>query len=433
MKKLTLLLIGFLLISTITIGDNYKQLSANNNPDSVANNIGKKEIIKKGISLGPLPILAFDQDKGLQYGALLNVYNFGDGSWYPNPKSQWYFEASAYTKGSYKLEATYDNKVLIKNTRMCVAGKFSNEKALDFYGFNGYQSFYDKDLPTAFYKHGRAVATFKADFIGKITPNFSWKAGYNFSYFKIKRFESENLTEPSLYDIYISNNIIDKDDADGGISSSLRFGLMYDTRDVEASPTKGIWTETHAIAAPKFLGSSKSFFKFNFIFHQYLPIASDKLVFAYRLNYQGFIGNAPFYALPFHTIVGPFSDYDGFGGYRTTRGLMRNRVQSLQVGFFNTELRWRFVDFRLFKQNIALNLSGFFDGAKSFKHVDISALQTNHSHLLSGNAEKFHLSAGAGLRIIMNRNFIVAFEYGKAFNTQDNSKGAIYINSGFLF
>lgn len=431
MKKLTLLLISFLLISTIAIGDNYKQLSANNNPDSVTNN--KKEIIKKGISLGPLPVVAFDQDKGFQYGALLNIYNFGDGSWYPNPKSQWYFEASAYTKGSYKFEIIYDNKALIKNTRMCIAGRFSNEKALDFYGFNGYQSFYDKDLPTAFYRHGRAVATFKADFIGKITPNFSWKAGYNFSYFKTKRFESENLTEPSLYDIYISNNIIDKDDADGGISSSLRFGLMYDTRDVEASPTKGIWSEAHAIAAPKFLGSSKNYFKFNFIFHQYVPIATDKLVFAYRLNYQGFIGNAPFYVLPFHSIVGPFSDYDGIGGYRTTRGLMRNRVQSLQFGFFNTELRWRFVDFRLFNQNIALNLSGFLDGARSFKHINLSALETTYPHLLSDNAEKFHLSAGAGLRIIMNRNFIVAFEYGKAFNSQDNSKGAIYINSGFLF
>jgi xanthine dehydrogenase molybdopterin-binding subunit B len=48
------------------------------------------EIIKTGINLGPLPVVAFDADRGFQFGALLNLYNFGNGDTYPNPKSQWY-------------------------------------------------------------------------------------------------------------------------------------------------------------------------------------------------------------------------------------------------------------------------------------------------------------------------------------------------------
>ena len=60
----------------------------------------KGEIIKTGLNLGPLPVVAFDADRGFQFGALLNLYQFGDGSTYPNPKSQWYIEASAYTKES---------------------------------------------------------------------------------------------------------------------------------------------------------------------------------------------------------------------------------------------------------------------------------------------------------------------------------------------
>jgi hypothetical protein len=44
----------------------------------------------------------------------------------------------------------------------------------------------------------------------------------------------------------------------------------------------------------------------------------------------------------------------------------------------------------------------------------------------------FHGSAGAGLRFIMNENFIVAFEYARCFNKQDGD-GAFYINIGFLF
>jgi hypothetical protein len=89
-------------------------------------------------------------------------------------------------------------------------------------------------------------------------------------------------------------------------------------------------------------------------------------------------------------------------------------------------------------------LSGFFDGARVFKGFSndfrVSGLssyyspQGGHQHyMLYGGKEKFHLSAGGGIRFIMNRNFIVAFEYGKAFDSQDNSKGAFYINTGFLF
>ena len=44
----------------------------------------------------------------------------------------------------------------------------------------------------------------------------------------------------------------------------------------------------------------------------------------------------------------------------------------------------------------------------------------------------FHGAAGAGLRFIMNQNFIVAFEYARCFNKQDGN-GAFYINTGFLF
>ena len=104
----------------------------------------KGEIIKTGLNLGPLPVVAFDDDRGFQFGALMNLYQFGDGSTYPNPKSQWYIEASAYTKessiNSYKFIVNYDNKTLIPGVRMSICTGYYKDAALDFYGFNGYQS-----------------------------------------------------------------------------------------------------------------------------------------------------------------------------------------------------------------------------------------------------------------------------------------------------
>ena len=49
----------------------------------------KGEIIKTGTNFGPLPVVAYDADRGFQFGALLNLYNFGNGDTYPNPKSTW--------------------------------------------------------------------------------------------------------------------------------------------------------------------------------------------------------------------------------------------------------------------------------------------------------------------------------------------------------
>ena len=75
-----------------------------------------KEIIKTGYNFGPLPAVAFDADKGFQLGALLNIYDFGDGSTYPNTRQQWYFEASFFTKGSQLFVVSYDNKFSLRET-----------------------------------------------------------------------------------------------------------------------------------------------------------------------------------------------------------------------------------------------------------------------------------------------------------------------------
>ena len=103
----------------------------------------KKEIVKTGYNFGPLPAIAFDADKGFQLGALLNIYDFGDGSTYPNPRQQWYFEASFFTKGSQLYVVSYDNKFSIPGVRFSTALVATNDKALDFYGFNGYMSYYN--------------------------------------------------------------------------------------------------------------------------------------------------------------------------------------------------------------------------------------------------------------------------------------------------
>ena len=430
------------------------------------------EIIKTGLNFGPLPVVAFDADRGFQYGALLNIYNFGDGSTYPNPKQWWYIEASAYTGGTWNLYLNYDNREIFENGRLSICTNYSNESALDFYGFNGYQSIYtygiddffknnpdeftfddsDKGVkafdkfangagkaPKGFYRYSRQSFRAKADLTGEIADNFYWEAGYTFYWLKHGEFAPDGYkpVDGSLYQLYKDWGILNDTGANQFVSA-IKAGLMYDSRNVQNNPTRGIWAEAHGIVAPKWLGSSMDSYKISATFRQYIPLGTEKLTFAYRLAYQGFLGkNTPWYLMPFYSNMGYTRDYDAIGGYRTVRGLMLDRVQGLHTGFYNAELRWRFVDFQMANQNIAFALSAFTDGAHVFKGYDLSnktgvKQELYKKYIDTSRKDGLHSSVGGGLRFIMNQNFIVAFEYARCLNKQDG-KGAFYINTGFLF
>ena len=439
----------------------------------------KKEIVKTGYNFGPLPAVAFDADKGFQLGALLNIYDFGDGSTYPNPRQQWYFEASFFTKGSQLYTVSYDNRFLIPGVRWSSTFTLTNDKAMDFYGFNGYMSYFNHEMValgkdkenlnnyiyTPKYRINRVAMLFKTDLTGNIWNNkLFWEAGYHLSYFKQGAINREKInknkdeekmfpdSELTLFEQYRNWGIISDEEAEGGLNSTVRAGLLFDTRDKEGAPSRGIWAEAHLTMAPKWLGTKIPFYKYSATFRQYLPIVdNDILTFAYRLNYEGTIGeDAPYYVLPYITVMGASYDRDGMGGYRTIRGLMRNRVQGLDMASYNAELRWRFVNFTLWKQNIAFGVNVFSDGTMVTRNFDMSfqgdekyRKEYDEYMALTGNrtADRPHITVGGGLRFIMNQNFIVAFEYGLPISKfssdpyikNQDGNGAFYINTGFLF
>ena len=428
----------------------------------------KEDIVKKGISFGPLPVVAYDQDKGFQYGGLLNIYDFGDGSHYPHPRQQWYIEASAYTKGTQQYFLTYDTKHLIPGVRMSLAGTLVYDKAMDFYGYNGHQAIYDyenintwrkkedktgisPEYMTAFYRLERLAVTAKADFVGNLWNNkLFWQAGYycsdyNYDAIDIDKInkgkaEVEKFSGETLYEKYIKWGIIPENEKAGGFTSALRMGLMYDTRDFEAAPSRGIWAEGNITLAPDFIGTKHPYYRYMLAFRHYVPVAKD-LTFAYRLNYQGSIGNyLPYYIMPVFSNIGKEYDRDGIGGYRTVRGVMRDRIQGLDVGFLNTEFRWKFARFHVGKQNVYLGLNAFLDGGivtrdydLSFRGEDKPELKAEYAkYINTKESNGFQSAAGGGFRIAINQNFIIAVDYAKPLDKRDGN-GSLYINTGYLF
>ena len=94
---------------------------------------------------GALPAISFDSDLGFQYGALVEFFNYGDGSTYPDYFDHTYTEVSHYTKGSGIYRFMYESNHLIPGVHMTSDLSYLPDQANHFYGFNGYESVFNKD------------------------------------------------------------------------------------------------------------------------------------------------------------------------------------------------------------------------------------------------------------------------------------------------
>lgn len=416
----------------------------------------KKEKKIKGWSFGAIPAIAFDSDIGFKYGAVLNLYDYGDGTIYPDYRHSLYFEWSRTTKGSGINQISYDSKNLIKGIRFTGDLSYFQEQALDFYGFNGYNAFYNHNFETEsntdyisrmYYRIDRQLLRLSLDFQGlKPIKKIQWVIGYglydnNISDVDINKLNKgrdadkllpEVSDSTSLFVKYKKWNIIAADQQNGGTTQILKLGLVFDSRDNEANPMSGIWTEALLLISPTLIGNKYNYTQFALTHRQYFTLKKEVLNFVYRLGYQTKIsGDMPFYMLPF-IFYSNKPTRDGLGGARTVRGILRNRIVGEGFLYGNFEMRWKFYRTKFLKQNFYIALSGFTDIGEVTQFYNFNKTQIPIDYQIEYSKEKIHAGYGGSLHFVLNSNFVLNFTYGRTNNIQDGNS-AFYINLNYLF
>lgn len=192
----------------------------------------------------------------------------------------------------------------------------------------------------------------------------------------------------------------------GGRVSLVQLSLMYDTRDFEPDPVRGVFLELANEYSSPYLGSEFTFNKMLLQARHFLPVLPgtfSRLVLATRLGYGTiFSKKAPFFE--FQDQWSAEGSIRALGGSQTLRGFKANRFLGRTVGFANIELRWRFADVDALGQNFTLGAAPF---------VDLGTIGDK----IFVVAPTLRVAGGAGLRIGWNRSTVIVLD--GAFSKED--------------
>lgn len=189
---------------------------------------------------------------------------------------------------------------------------------------------------------------------------------------------------------------------DGGWVSIIQTALIYDTRDFEPDPTRGVYFEIANEYAGKYIGSQFDFDKL-FIqgrYYRQLPWG-PRTVLAGRVGIGSVFGkNAPFFE--YQDQWSPEASVNALGGRHSLRGYRANRFLARSMWFTNIELRVRLAEIRAGRQHFAFGIAPFFDaGTVRDRWQDLSF-------------RDIKISGGGGLRIAWNQSTILSFDYGRS-------------------
>jgi outer membrane protein assembly factor BamA len=369
--------------------------------------------VPTGREYAGLPSLNFDADEGVGYGALLELYDYGDGQlpYVYTLQPEVFFT----TGGRRDYTLFFDTPHLLgEGWRLSAYLASEQQIASPYYGL-GNASIYDATLETDadpfYYRFGRTRRQLRVNVQRAVRGNeLRVLAGFGVTHVGLELVPRDSGTT------FLARQVATgAETAPEGWWNYLRVGVVRDTRDREVGPTRGTWSELIVQRTDELLGSEGGFTRLTVTDRRYLTLAPG-LVFANRVVVRQVVGGAPFYELSL--IESSFKQQEGLGGSKSMRGLPLNRYVGDGLFLWNAELRWRALEWRLLGKPFHTVLSAFLDSGRVW-HDDAPSLDPG----------ALHHGYGGGVRIGMGENFVVAVDGG----TSAGHGLGLYIGLGYLY
>jgi outer membrane protein assembly factor BamA len=176
----------------------------------------------------------------------------------------------------------------------------------------------------------------------------------------------------------------------------LDAGLLWDTRDHDLVPSRGVFHEASLRFTPD-PRSDVSYAGATVALRFYRPLYRDRLVLAARVMGDMLFGDPPIYELARHGGLFPMPAPGGGSG---VRGVPMQRYHGKVKLLSNLELRARVLPLSVFGQRFNIGAIAFFDAGRVWS--DFTA-----SERLDGSGPGIKVGFGGGLRIQWGEAFLL--------------------------
>jgi len=373
---------------------------------------------------GLMPILAGDSDIGIGFGAVGTLARFRPGC---RPYC-WRLEALVYLTvkpTDAGVQLPYHDYYLkldlpgLAGGRLRLYGElgFSRYTTSGYYGLGDASPALD-DRPSRGHQYDRIFPQLRARARIALLRHLSLMLGASFTYNRLTLYEGSKLAEDlAAGDVETRSRLHGTSDHALG---ELTLGWIWDTRDHERAPTRGMfhelsWRGSPALAA----GADVAYGGLNLTLRFFQALWRERLVLAARVMADLLLGDPPFYELACHGGLFPSS---AIGGATAVRGVPLQRYHGKVKLLGNLELRARLLPFRIRSQRFNLGALLFVDAGRVW--TDYRALA------LDGAGAGIKVGLGGGLRLQWGETFILRADVAWS---PDARPVGVYVDVGHIF
>jgi outer membrane protein assembly factor BamA len=259
------------------------------------------------------------------------------------------------------------------------------------------------------YKYQRMEPKLRVFMKYRLMKNLELAFGLRFMWMKVTAFDDTKLSDDmaGLYGL------------DPHFGLQFATGVIYDTRDHEYNPVKGMYIESSLRFSPG-LDNDMHFGAFGLDARFFVPLLGPQLSFASRWMVDMLFGNVPFYEM---ARAGAFEPIEFIGGRMGLSGIPEGRYHGkVKVGA-NLELRSQMFPIQIKKIRLMF-------GTAAFCNVGRVWADYSGNEKLDGTGLGLKVAAGAGLRIQFGETVIVRADLAWAKEAQDaGSPVGIYLDA----
>ncbi len=301
--------------------------------------------------------------------------------------------ASITTSGTQTVSLTYNNTGRVPGWRFLAIAGYERFQHAPYFGL-GNATVIDDALESAnggnghYYRYSLKRATGILAVQHRVTGPLRVLAGAQYRHYR-----ATNLGGTTALSTDLANGVTTDTGSSG--SFELRGGLLFDTRDEEESPARGLFVEAIGVKALKGAGDF-DYTRWAFGADEFAPVGSET-VLAFRQAVQLARGALPFY-IAYERVTDWLPD-DGFGGTTTLRQNLQGRWLAPNTALASVDLRYKYWDTAVGISPIRLWLVAHADAGRVWSETERFEWSQLHSGYGVGAIGQFGRAALWGLEL----------------------------------